>query len=125
MSTDWKAIEQAAQSIRAAVDRRKAEESTSRTLLVVLFGAGLAVLISGIIAGFMGNQVLMSLLIGGGALANSLLFFPIRELRRTRDLNLVLEVFPAMLSLGPGNPEIQTKLVKLLDNLINLVERGQ
>src|SRR5215207_5053041 len=96
----WEATAKALDFIRAAVDRRKAEDRSAETLLYAQFAAGGLALLAGIVAGFLGNTMLTGLLIGGGAVANALLLFPVRELRRKRDLNLVLETIPAFFALG-------------------------
>jgi hypothetical protein len=111
--------------IRIAVDRRRAEDRSTQLLFFALFGLGAGSLIAGVVAGFLGNEVLSGLLLGGTAVANGLLFFPVRELRRKRNLSPVLETFPALLALGPGNPQLQAKLVDLLGKLITLVEHGE
>ena len=123
--TQWEAVVRASEAIRTAVDRRRAEDVTSHVLLVVLFGLGTAALVAGVVAGFLGNQLLTGILIGGAALANALLLLPVRELRRKRNLSLVLETVPALLALGPADPHLQAKLVDLVDKLIALVERGE
>jgi hypothetical protein len=120
----WESTTKAINFIRAAVDRRKMEDRSAERLMYALFAVGGLSLTAGVVAGFLGNTVLTGLLLGTGAAANALLTFPIRELRRKRDLNLVLETVPALFALGGQSREVQRRLATLTDRLIALVERG-